>query len=239
MTAWPEASGGGGRGLVAAVAARAEGWLLEPATPRPGAVEPGADARLVVAMIGLAPRCGTTTLARALAIELAKRDRGGAALVTATSRGAAPALATAAARRLARALPFDAAGSTGRLCLVDPDDPSVRELAAGRPAPLVLDVDHGRAPEAALAMADAAVLVAAPGTEPSLADVVAASLSRADGPPRVVLNRALESGAWRGRCALGVGESRLGARLALAGRESLPALARPMAELADMLARED
>lgn len=239
MTAWPEARGGGsGRGFVAAVAARAERWLLDPAPPGPRPAEPGTDDRLVVAVIGLAPRCGTTTLARALAVELAKRDHSGAAIVTASSRGAGPALATAAARRLARALPPDVAAAAGRLCLVDPDDPSVRELAASRPAPLVLDVDHGRPPESALAVADAAVLVAVPGTEPALADVVAASLSRDEGQPRIVLNRSVELGAWRGRCALAVGESRLGARLALAGREPTPALARPLAELADLIAEE-
>ncbi len=234
MTAWPEARGGGG--FVAAVAARAERWLLDPAPPRRHAAEPGTSDRLVVAVIGLAPRSGTTTVARALAVEFAKRDRSGASIATASSRGAGPALATAAARRLARGQPADAATAAGRLCLVDPDDPLVRELAVSRPAPLVLDVEHGRAPEAALAVADAAVLVAVPGTEPALADVVAASLSRDDRRPSVVLNRAVEVGAWRGRCALAVGESRLGARLALAGREPTPALARPMGELADLIA---
>jgi hypothetical protein len=236
MTAWPEARGGGR--FLAAVAARAERWLIEPAPARPRAVEPDPAVRPVIAMIGLGPRCGTTTLARALAIELARRDRAGAALVSASVRGPAPALATAAARRLARALPPESAAAAGRLCLLDPDDPALRELAAHRPAPLVLDVGHGRAPEAPCAMADATVLVAAPSVEPALADVVAASLARGAHWPPIVLNRAIEPGAWAARDVLAVGEARLGARLALAGRDPTPGLARPIAELADLLVGE-
>ena len=234
--AWPEARGGGR--LVAAVAARAERWLLEPAGPRLRAAEPEPGCRPVIAVVGLGPRSGTTTVARALAVELARRDRGERAIVSARVRGPAPALATGPARRLARALPPDAAAATGRLCLVDPDDPAVRELASARPAPLVLDVAHGRPPESAVALADATVLVAAPAVEPALADVVAASLSRGRELP-VVLNRAVELGDWAGREFIPVGEARLGARLALAGRDPTPGLARPIAELADRLVGEE
>jgi hypothetical protein len=234
MMAWPEERRGGS--LLAAAAARVERWLLEPVQPRPRAAEPDPGTRPVIAMIGLGPRCGTTTLARALAIELARRDGCGAALVTASNRGPAPALATAPARRLARALPPQSAAATGRLCLIDPDDPAVRELAASRPAPLVFDVGHRHPPESAVAMADAAVLVASPRVEPALADVIAASIGRGGGrSPQIVLNRAGEIGPWAGREALLVGEARLGARLALAGRDPTPGLARPVAELADLL----
>jgi hypothetical protein len=238
MTAWPDARRGG---LLAVVATRAERWLLEPAQPRPRAVEPAPDVRPVVAVIGLGARCGATTLARALAIELAQRDRSGAALVSADSRGTAPALATAAARRRARALPREVAAAAGRLCLLDPDDPAVRELAHSRPAPFVLDVEHGRPPQGPVALADAVVLVAGPAVEPSLADVVAASLTRdVDGaPPPIVLNRPLDLGAWGDRDVLVIGEARLGARLALAGRDPTPGLARPIAELADALMVEE
>jgi hypothetical protein len=239
VTAWPESSRTGD--FVAVVATRAERWLLEPPSPRPRAAEPEPEpaVRPVIAMIGLGPRCGTTTLARALAVELARRDRSGAAIVSASTRGAAPGLATAAARRLARALPPEVAAAAGRLCLLDPDDPALRELAASRPAPMVLDVGHGRAPEAPFALADAGVLVAAPSVEPSLADVVAASLTRDGVTPSIVLNRAVDLGAWTGRDVLAVGEARLGARLALAGRDPTPGLARPMADLADMLVGEE
>jgi hypothetical protein len=226
--------------LFAVVATRAERWLLEPAPPRPRAAEPVPEARPVVAVVGLGPRCGTTTVARALAIELARRDRSGAALVSARARGPAPALATAAARRLARALPSEVASATGRLCLLDPDDPSLRELAHSRPAPLVLDVEHGRPPQAPVALADFAVLVAGPAVEPSLADLVAGSLAGEGAPPPpIVLNRALDLAPWRHRDVLIVAEARLGARLALAGRDPTPGLARPLAMLADQLIGEE
>src|SRR3954470_3118439 len=167
-----------GGGFVAIAVSRAERWLLEPPPPRPRAAEPAPEVRPVVAVIGLGPRCGATTVARALAVELARRARGGAALVSAAARAPAPALATAPARRLARALPPDVASAAGRLCLVVDDDPSLRELATSRPAPLVLDAPHGRAPAGALARADVGVLLASPRIEPALADAVAASFSR-------------------------------------------------------------
>lgn len=238
MTAWPEARGTGA--FFAAVATRAERWLLEPATARPRAAEPEPDTRPVVAVVGLGRKCGTTTIARALAIELARRDRSGTAIVTAESRGPAATLATAAARRLARTHADESgAAAAGRLCLLDPDLPAVRDLAAARPAPVVLDVGHGRHPEGPVALADATVLVAAPSVEPALADVVAASLTRAGAPPPVLLNRAVDIDAWSSRDVLMIGDARLGARLALAGRDPTPGLARPIAELADALVGEE
>jgi hypothetical protein len=179
-------------------------------------------------------------VARALGVELARRARGGAAIVSAASRGSAPALATAPARRLARALPPEIASAAGRLCLIDDEDPALRELATSRPAPLVLDVPHGRAPESAFAMADSALLVASPLIEPALAEVVAATLTRDQHAPAIVLNRVAEDdGAWSARqVLLEIPEARLGARLALAGRDATPAIARPVAELADWLVRE-
>ena len=246
MTAYPREARGPGT-FLAAVATRAERWLLEPAAPRPRAIEPEPDLRPVIAVIGLGSRCGTTTIARALAVELANRDSASAAIVsapeggpvaaatTATDRGPIAALATAPARRLARAFPRDAALASGRLCLLEPDHSVLRELAISRPAPLVLDVGHGQPPEAPRALADVTVLVASPDVEPSLADVVAASLTRDDETPAILLNRALDPGPWAGRDLVTVSEARLGARLALAGRDPTPALARPIARLADML----
>jgi hypothetical protein len=234
VTAWPEPHR---RGLLAAVAARAEAWLLEPAQPHPRAADPEPGARAVVAVVGLGSHCGTTTIARALAIELARRDASGAAIVSAWSRAGAAAIAGGTARRLARALPAGAAAA-GRLCLVDADDPALRQLALNRPAPVVLDVGHGTPPEPFVALADEIVLVAAPSVEPALADVVAASLSRGSSMPTVVLNRGGDAGAWASRDVLEIAEVRLGARLALAGRDPTPALARPIAELADLLVGE-
>jgi hypothetical protein len=123
--------------------------------------------------------------------------------------------------------------------MLDRDDPGLRELAASRPAPLVLDVAHGEAPEPALAIADSVVMVATPALEPSLADVVGASLSRDGRTPPTVLNRAVDLEAWSGRDALIVPEARLGARLALAGRDPTPGLARPIGYLADALVGEE
>src|SRR3954470_7899097 len=71
-----------GNGLLALVAARAERWLLEPAPPRPRAADPLPEARPVIAVIGLGSRCGSTTIARALAVELARRGRSSAAIVS-------------------------------------------------------------------------------------------------------------------------------------------------------------
>src|SRR5206468_7602976 len=107
VNAWPHDRRGGG--FLAIAVARAERWLLEPPPPRPRAADPAPEVRPVVAVVGLAPRCGATTIARALAVELAQRDRSGAALASARARGPAPALATAAARRLARGLPREVA----------------------------------------------------------------------------------------------------------------------------------
>jgi hypothetical protein len=237
MTAWSEARAR--RNLLAAVATRAERWLLEPPAPRPRAADPEPGMRPVIAVIALGSRCGTTTIARALAIELAGRDRSGAAIVSADVRPPAAPLATAAARRLSRALPDDTATPAGRLCLLDADAPALRELAISRPAPLILDVSHGRPPESACALADAIVLVASPSVEPALADAVAASLTRSAVGPPVVLNRAVDLDAWSGRDVLTIGETRLGARLALAGRDPTPVLTKPIAYLTGALVGGD
>ena len=201
MTAWSDVRR---LGLVAAVIAKAETWLLEPSGVHARPREPEPGRRPVVAVVGLAPRCGTSTVARALAVELARRDRGAAAV------------STAAPPRVPE--------------LID----DLRDAAARRAAPVVIDVGHGSPPEPALALADRAVLVATPDLEPSLADVVAASLTRVGRSPLVVVNRVFgELGAWAGRGVLSIGESRLGARLALAGREPVGAFAADVAELAD------
>jgi hypothetical protein len=229
VTAWPEQRRGG---LLAAVAARAEAWLLEPAAPGRIAAERPPPPRPVVAVVGLAHRCGTTTVARALGVELARRDPDGSALVSATvvpNSSSAP-LATGGARRLARAL---GGRPAGRVVLVAQDDADLRRLVVDRPAPLVLDVGHGTPPEAALAMADRAVLVASPDVEPALAELAACSLARDGAAPLVVLNRALDDAGWHDRPQATVGENRLGARLAQAGRDPVGALRTAAALLAD------
>jgi hypothetical protein len=225
LTAWPEQSRGGS--LVAALAARAEAWLLDPAPARPARAERELPPRAVVAVVGLGPRCGTTTLARALAVELARRDPSGAAIASASSVPSGPVLATGSARRLARAL---GSRAVGRLALVPSGDPALAQLAADRGAPLVLDVGHGTPPEGALALADEAVLVTSPEVEPALAEVAASTLAER---PLVVLNRAFDSEGWRRAPDVVVPESRVGAKLALAGRDPIGPLGAEVASLAD------
>jgi hypothetical protein len=213
-------------GVLGTVAARAEAWLLEPAPARAQRTAPPAA---VVAVVGLGRGCGATTLSRALAVELARRHDAGTAVV---HGGPAPAasLATAAARRLARRLGGDAR-ACGRLAAVA-DDGRLCDLALARDVPVVLDVAHGTPPERALAVADRALLIARPEVEPALASVAAEALGRDGVAPLVVLNRALED-RWGELPDLRVRESKLGARLALAGRDPLGALAGAAAVLAD------
>lgn len=226
MTAWPQQRRCGG--LVAAVAARAEAWLLDPAAPRPARVESRLPPRPIVAVVGLGGGCGTTTVARALAAELARRDPADAAVVTAASvPPAAAAIATAGARRLARAL---GARAVGRLALLDAGDPAVLRVTAERSAPAVLDVGHGTPPEAALALCDQALLVASPAVEPALAEVAAQALRAR---PLVVLNRAFDVAGWRRPPDALVPDSRLAAKLVLAGRDPIGPLAAALREIAD------
>jgi hypothetical protein len=208
------------------VLARAEAWLLEPAPGR--TVSRNAPPAAVVAVVGLAAGCGTTTLARALGTELAQRHHSGTAVVS-TAALTHPALATAAARRLARALGDDAR-ACGRLVLYGGE---LAALGVMREVPLVLDVGHGIAPEGALALADRALLVATPQVEPALAEVAAGSLARDAMRPLVVLNRAVDDEHWRDLPDVRVGETRLGARLALAGRDPVGALSGAVDALAD------
>jgi hypothetical protein len=232
VTAWSAQRRGG---FVAAAAARAEAWLFEPAAPRAERSKRPAPPRPVVAVVGLGRRCGSTTIARALAVELGRRDPVGVAVVSAESLASGATLATVPARRLARSLA--GAGcetrAVGRLAQVAADDAGLRDVADERPAPVVLDVSHGTPPEPALALADRAVIVASPDVETSLVEVSAAALAR-DGrpPPLVVLNRIVDDD-WTGVPAIAARESRVGARLALAGRDPLGPLAAAVAGLAD------
>jgi hypothetical protein len=232
VTAWPEQRRGG---LLAAVASRAEGWLLEPVAPARIAAERPPPPRPVVAVVGLARRCGTTTVARALAVELARRDPDGAAIVSAASlpESSSAPLASGGARRLARVLGGRAAG---RLALVHEEDPGLHRLLIDRRAPLVLDVGHGTAPEVALAMADRAVLVATPEVEPALGELAAHSLARDGVAPLIVLNRALDADGWGERPHATIGENRLGARLAYSGRDPIGGLRIAAALIADACA---
>lgn len=215
-------------GVLGTVAARAERWLLEPAPALAGRRVAPAP---VVAVVGLGPRCGASTIARAVGVAFAGRHEAASALVSAASLPGA-AVAVGAARRLARALGADAR-AVGRLVLVA-DDGALRGAAVAREAPVVFDVSHGTPPEGALALADRALLVASPDVEPALAQVAGDALARDGLPPLLVLNRASEEvERWGDLPDVMVGEGRLGARLALAGRDPLGAIASAAVVLAD------
>jgi hypothetical protein len=227
VTAWPEQRRAG---ALAAVAARAEAWLFEPAPGRSERVEREAPPACVVAVIGLGRGCGTTTIARAVGVELSRRHPGGVAVVSA---GAVPsaALAVGPARRLARRL-GEGCRPLGRLALM-PDDAALHELAVSRRIPVVFDVSHGEPPELALALADRALLVASPDVEPALAQVAGDALAGGGLPPLVVLNRAVDAEHWGDLADVSVAETRLGARIAASGRDAVGGLASAVAALAD------
>lgn len=226
-----------GRRLMTTALAKAEAFLLEPveAIARPAAI----TVRPVVAVVALAPGCGTTTVARGIAVELASRDAAGAAVVAGSAAAGPVALAGAHAARLARAVGAGAGQrvrGAGRLCLVEGGEQAALAGAVRHLAPLVIDVAHGEPAGVAASVADHAVLVASPAVEPALATAVAASLARIGPPPAVVLNRAAEGDAgrerWSGRATALVGRSVAGARMALAGRNPRGALGAGLAEIA-------
>ena len=216
--------------------ARAEAWLLEPAeadhavaSPVPSRPISPPPARLRVSVIGLAHGAGATTVARALGVELARRDSGGVAVVMSErTPAAALPIATPAALRLARsvrALGCEGARATGRLCLAA--GPS---HAAALAAPVVFDA--GRA-ASGTGGADRTVLVAGAAAEPALAQVVSASFARGGRAPDLVANRVEDAAPWEAIGALVVGESRLAAVLALAGRDPRGRLGAVVRDLAD------
>src|SRR5205085_2096272 len=126
-------------------------------------------ARPVIAVVGLAPGCGATTLARALAATLARRDHSGVAIVASAHEAEGSHLATRPAVRLASKHP--SACAAGRLCLTSLD--AAAQLTHF--APLVLDLRSGDTTHAALA--HTAILVAPGDTEPALAELAARTLN--------------------------------------------------------------
>jgi hypothetical protein len=228
---------------VAAALASAVDWLIEPeapVAPEPpaGVVVERMEERPVVAVVGLRPRCGATTVARALAAELGARDPGGAAVVTsAGSPGGGVPLGLPAAGRLARTLAPVSGGTSracGRLCIVPAADRQRLADATRYMAPLVLDIGDPADAPAAAALSGAVVVVGGPDVEPALAVVVAQSLERVGPPPVIASNRAgHHAERWRGVGAVELPDARMGAHLALAGREPRGELGRAVGRLAD------
>jgi hypothetical protein len=220
--------------------AAAGAWLLEPPEPaRETVVSAPAPPRPVVAVFGLAKGCGTTVVARALAAELAGRDASGAAAVHCEARAAGVPLATHAASRLARQLAEVRGAETravGRLCLIGGAECGAVADTARQVAPLVLDAGAASLGGVAAALADAVIVVSGPSTEWALAVVAADCLARVGHEPIVVRNRVREPPA-AAEVAHRLPESRMGAQLALGGREPRGDLGRAIAELADRCRR--
>jgi hypothetical protein len=233
------------RGFVSAALAAAGSWLVEPAPPSPEATPRAASPwRPVIAVFGLGRGCGVTVVSRALAAELASRDVDGAAAVHCEVRGAGIPLATHAATRLARALaevPGADTRAVGRLCLVRGAERDALADTARHFAPLVLDAGSTHLGGAPAALADRVIVVTTASIEPALAPVAAECLARVGPGPVVVMNRVLdgESPDHRPsgdsiRAVHVLPESRMGAQLALGGREPRGELGRAISELADI-----
>src|SRR5581483_632286 len=147
-------------------------WLLEPVADAPGGdigraveVEPTPQPRVRVAVVGLGPACGATTVARGLAAALATRDPGGAAIVSSAAQAAGATLPPLrGASRLAARLP--GAMAVGRLCVWHGSDPAGTVVSAGPLAPIVFDVPHDGPASDSASLADATVLVAPGDAEP-------------------------------------------------------------------------
>jgi len=221
---------------------RAGEWLVEPA---PAGARERAQALTVVpprsyplvGVVGLARRCGATTVARALAAELASRH-GGAAVVASPGRPAVVPLGSSAqAAHLAETLAqLDDRRAAGRLCLAACGDASVLEEATRQVAPAVMEVEPGSAALEAAPVLDRLVLVASPSLEPALAGAVAETIVAVAEPPVIAVNRACDHGPWLVHADVLFPDSRVGARLALAGREPRGWLGRAVEQLADLCA---
>jgi len=241
--------GAGSRGSLATALAVAGSWLIEPAERPPEAevATPGA-LRPVIAVFGLARGCGVTVVSRALAAELARRDVDGTAAVHNDARTSGIPLATHAAGQLARALadvPGADTRAVGRLCLVGGADHGALADSTRHLAPLVIDAGAAALGGVPAALADRVVLVATPAVEPALATVAADCLARAGHEPIVVLNRAASGGGSDGAPSAAerfrshvLPHARLGAQLAIGGREPRGELGRAVAELADVCQSE-
>lgn len=222
---------------------RAGGWLVEPAGGGPPLASisheqpptvPAPHGHPAIGVVGLARRCGSTTLARALGAELAARCDG-AAVVASPGRPAVVALGSSArAERLTERLELESPRAAGRLCLATCADPEHLVAATRHVAPAVMEVEPGSPALEAAPVLDRLILVASPVLEPALAGAVAETIAAAGDAPFVAVNRALDHGPWLLCADVLVPDSRVGARMALAGREARGFLGRSIEQLADL-----
>jgi hypothetical protein len=203
--------------------------VLPPAPVAPLPSPAAVNARPIVAVVGLAPGCGTTTLARALAAKLARRDHSGAAIVSGPEPEPATNLAVRSATRLAARVSSggEQARAAGRLCIACAGEPATLAPLA----PVVLDLPPGEHPQ--IEHAHLTILVAPGEAEPALAELAARNLSRHGREPLTVVTRAADVERWHQRAFLSLPSSRVGARLATAGWEARGQLGAAVARIAD------
>src|SRR3954447_24835335 len=195
--------------LLAAVLARAEGFLVEPATPAAGRLEtvPPAASPIQVAVTGLSRGSGATTIAAGLAHALVVPDERSGHLISLT-QGAAPP------RRLPGVAAWDLPPA-----LTDPREIAEygatlgRVAAGGGAVAVVWDVRADDATRAArvLEECDALVCVAEGAAEPALSRVVCDMIGERLGRIVLVANRVRDDERWTGRCTVAIPESRLAA----------------------------
>jgi hypothetical protein len=194
--------------LLAAVLARAQSFLLEPAAAPPAEIAetpPPVHYPLQVAVIGLSRRSGATLVARGLAQALIARGRADTHVLS---------FAGEDSERPARLGPVT--GWEIPLALREPSEVAEYGATVGRlggpAATLVWDfsaADSERAAEA-LRASDRVVAVASAGAEPALAALVCSMLAERAGSVLLAANRVREPELWAGRCAVILPESRLG-----------------------------
>jgi hypothetical protein len=213
--------------LIANALARVQAFLLEPAEESLGVrpatslpvrfapASPITDLRVVV--LGLTPRCGSSTVARGLAVALGRvRGRVPQLIAVQAEQSQASALV---GRPFAGGLRWEAPRSLSGVELVEYGR-TVGALAGG-PSALVWDVASGETERAtsAAAGADAVVLVAPGTSEPALADLVARMLGERHGRVLLVAARVSDPAPW-GERATCLPDSRLGAALVTRGRRA-------------------
>lgn len=215
----------------ASLAGRVAGFFLHPVE---GEFDAPRSEAPRIAVIGLGPGVGTTTLARALARELVALAAD-TAMVWSAAEAAESAPAHRASRALARQLVGEAGGAvraSGRIVLASGDDLAALLDAAPCDVPIVMEVAHGEDAAIATSLATSAIVVAGRETEPALARAVSESLA-AIGPPPWIVGVGREGA---GGCDHSVRWSRSGARVARAGFRAPRRGGRPMEGLARSVA---
>ena len=226
--------------LVAAALARAQAFLLEPAPASPLPSPPsafGAPVRatvrdLKVAVVGLTPGCGSSTIARGLAIALGGQGARSAQLISVAADGDGNSGGWLADKTFAGGSRWEVPGGLDGDAIVEHASTIAR--VAGGPVAIVWDLassEIGRARQAALE-ADAVVLVAGDRSKPALAQLVSCMLSERFGRVLLVATRVADPSRWRGRAIASVPESRLGAALLARGRRPAGGLGAALVQIA-------